>query len=127
GKLPFKRRDVIRTFATLHELYDYKLARTPARDPDELMKLIHWCISQGFHDEALTHLDEILELSPGYQTAKAMKFQLELARDSPPVDPNVMLSSGEQVEPATLSSRRLDQARQDAQNSPLPLGMPLIP
>jgi hypothetical protein len=81
---------VEKTFGSIHEVYRYKLGRLPRADPDEHMKLAHWCLSQGLNAEATAQLEQVLALHRDHAQARAMLQNLAVtARRAAPSDPEV--------------------------------------
>src|SRR3954464_2439973 len=65
GMLRFRKELVEGAFDSLHEVYRFKAERVPGRDPDERLKLAHWCLAHRLNAEAKAELLAVLELSPG--------------------------------------------------------------
>jgi hypothetical protein len=106
GEIRFPKKDVERQFGSLAELYQYKVASLPARDPDERMKLAQWCLLYHLNAEAREQLQALLEVDPGNPTAQRMVASLEATSDrSTGRDPAVQLSSAEVAMPATNRPR----------------------
>jgi hypothetical protein len=72
GVIRFPKRQVERSFDTLEEAYQYKLARLPEDDPAERLRLARWCLNLHLTDEAKSQLEKVLEISPEHGPAKAM-------------------------------------------------------
>jgi hypothetical protein len=114
GSIRYPRARVEQTFATLHEAYEYKKARTPDRDPDERMKLAQWCLAQKLSAEAKAELEAVLDLSPDYGPAKAMLFQLQAVRKPPEAtrDAEVVRASTAEATPPRVALRSLEALRE---------------
>ncbi len=65
GTMHFRKAQVEGIFGSLPEVYRFKADRVPARDPDEHLKLAHWCLAHRLEAEAKAQLEAVLELSPG--------------------------------------------------------------
>lgn len=131
GEMPFRRRDVVRTFASIAEVYEYKKAETPERDPDEHMKLAQWCISHSLYAQALEQVDQVLVLSPDLAQAKSMKFMLRSkAAGGPAMRDEAVgrtsLSNPAADVPATISPNVLRELRDQYRRSPDSDGLPVI-
>lgn len=128
GQLPYRRRQVVKVFASMAEVYAFRRDRTPASDPDERLKLAQWCLAQKLNDEAQAELKNVLALNPEDPRARSMLFQLQSAsRRGMPADESVQLTGAEQIEPpAALSSSMLKELREAGRNNPLASGLPVI-
>jgi hypothetical protein len=108
GEIRFKKLDVERTFASIAEVYQYKLTQLPERDPEEHMKLARWCLGQNMRDEAKAELLAVLALSPKSNQARAMLGSIEADESragQTKRDPSVARASAEVVERDSGSSR----------------------
>jgi hypothetical protein len=83
GEIRFPLKDVERRFDSMGDLYQYKVASLPARDPDERMKLAQWCLLYQLNAEAREQLQALLEIDPGSQTAQRMMASLDATIDRP--------------------------------------------
>ncbi len=77
GRLSFRKDQVEKILHSVAEIYQYKCSRLPDRDPDERMKLAHWCLTNHLKAEAKEQLDAVLVLSPKSVQAQRMKRFLE--------------------------------------------------
>lgn len=77
GVLRYRRKEVEQVFATIDEVYEYKLARVPPKDPDEQLMLARWCLQEQLRVEAADRLRVVLELNPGNRTAENMLASIE--------------------------------------------------
>lgn len=121
GTIRFPKKDVERAFRTIREVYEHKLTQLAMQDPDEHMKLAHWCLSESLRDEARERLSSVLELDPGNQQALAMMSSLQreerrLAQRAGQLDPQVArtANSSDSSSPAStnaLESMLLEQVR----------------
>jgi hypothetical protein len=99
GRLSFRKDQVEKIFHSVAEIYQYKSSRLPDRDPDERMKLAHWCLTNHLKAEAKEQLDAVLALSPNSVQAQRMKRFLEDDEDRKLFrDPAVMRTGAEVVE-----------------------------
>jgi hypothetical protein len=97
GTIRFPKSQVEQVFGSLEEVYRYKRARIPDRDPDDRLKLARWCLSQNLRAEAKTELEAVVALSPKSGEAKAMLASIAAAEaraSQPRVDPEVQRSGG---------------------------------
>jgi hypothetical protein len=72
GVIRFPKKQVERSFETVQEAYQYKLARIPEDDPAERVRLARWCLNLHLSEEAKSQLEKVLEISPDHGPAKAM-------------------------------------------------------
>ncbi len=79
GIMRFPKSRVEGVFNTPREAYEYKLSQLPERDPDERMKLAHWCLNLDLKDEAREQLRQILVQNPSNPQAKAMLVSMDQA------------------------------------------------
>ncbi len=101
GVIRFPKSKVEQTFGSMRELFEYKRARTPERDPDEVMKLARWCLNEKLNVEARETLNQLLVLSPRHQQAKSMLGFLDAAEETAMMRDNaVVQTSGVQTEAA---------------------------
>jgi hypothetical protein len=106
GEIRFPKKDVERRFNSLVELYQYKVASLPARDPDERMKLAHWCLLYQMNAEAREQLQALLDINPADQTAQRMMASLDATSDrASGRDPAVQMASNEVTTPPTIRPR----------------------
>ncbi|MEO6810600.1 MAG: hypothetical protein ABI353_15905 [Isosphaeraceae bacterium] len=126
GTIHKRRREVEGAFATLEEAYQYKLKRTPPRDPAERMKLARWCLDQKLSEHALEQLKGVVTLDPGDPEARAMLISLNASADrAATLDPQVARTSGvadDAHEPGMLN---LDEVRR-RKSTRGPVGPPVI-
>ncbi len=78
GTIHFRRKEVVKVFSTLAEVYEYKVARIPPGDPDEQMMLAKWCLQQGLKAEAVDRLKVVLDLNPSNRSAENMLAFIEV-------------------------------------------------
>jgi hypothetical protein len=112
GVIQKARRDVLGAFRSLEEAYRFRLARLPADDADEQMKLAQWCLEQKLQDHAQTHLAAVLQLNPEHKQAQAMLLFLSSAPEAP-ADPGLARTSAEvpaEAEAADLATPPSDPA-----------------
>ena len=81
GTLRYRRKEVVKVFATLADVYDYKLAHIPAGDPDEQLTLAKWCLQEGLKAEAVDRLKVVLDLNPTNRNAGNMLASIEAQSD----------------------------------------------
>ena len=67
-------------FASIREVYAYKIEQFPENDFDERINLARWCLAQKMEPEARQQLEAILEHSPKHPQAKAMLDSLDQAQ-----------------------------------------------
>ena len=106
GQIRYRRRQVEGIFRTIDEAYEHRLRLTPRNDPDDLMKLAQWCVSNGLPGKAIEHLRAVLEMDPDHHRAKGMVFQIEAASARTRKDDSVLRTSAE--EPATAAPASAD-------------------
>ncbi|MGE5756976.1 MAG: hypothetical protein ACM35G_14890 [Planctomycetaceae bacterium] len=99
GRHHFRKEQVEEIFHSVAEIYSYKCARLPDRDPDERMKLAHWCLTNHLTAEAKEQLQAILALSPNHVQARRMMSFMEGAEGrARSRDPAVQRAGAEVVE-----------------------------
>jgi hypothetical protein len=79
GSMKFPKKRVEKVFASIQEVYAYKLEQLPEDDFDERIKLARWCLGQKMEPEARKQLEAILQRSPKHVQAKAMLDSLDQA------------------------------------------------
>jgi hypothetical protein len=79
GILRFRKELVEGAFGSYQEIYRFKAERVPGRDPDERLKLAHWCLAHHLNAEAKAQLMAVLDLSPGNAQIKNMIANLDNA------------------------------------------------
>lgn len=79
GVMRFPKTKVEGVFKSLQDAFQYKLTQLPERDPDERMKLAHWCLNYDLKTEARQQLAQILEQNPSNPQAKAMLISMDQA------------------------------------------------
>src|SRR4051812_41273196 len=79
GVIRFRKELVEGAFGSYQEIYRFKAERVPGRDPDERLKLAHWCLSHHLDAEAKAQLLAVLELSPGQAQIKNMIANIDNA------------------------------------------------
>src|SRR4051794_2422177 len=115
GTLRFPKALVEGAFSSVQEIYRFKAERVPERDPDERLKLAHWCLAHHLKAEARTQLLSVLQLSPGNAQIKNMISSIDnaLAREAPR-DDGVVRTWGERPidgRPAELDADIFPQGR----------------
>ena len=80
GVMRFPKKRVEKVFASVQEVYSYKLEQLPEQDFDERIKLARWCLEQKMEPEARQQLNAILHLSPEHVQARAMLASLDQAQ-----------------------------------------------
>jgi hypothetical protein len=141
GPLRFRRRDVVRTFSGIPDVYAYKRTVVPENDPGERLKLAQWCVGQKMYAEAQAELQLVLAYSPGLKQAEQMQHMLQ-AKLAVPADNAVMLSgaTSEQLNPgrdtipisngadppAPLSANVLRELRDEYRKNPRSNEYPVI-
>ncbi len=132
GELPFRRRDVVQTFVSIQQVYQYKQSLVPERDPDERLRLAQWCVTQRLFEEARNELDLVLKLSPGLPQAKSMLFMIdaEVRKASlPRPDEALQRASAEEMPagvPGTLNPSIIRELRDEYRRTPNAGGIPII-
>ncbi len=130
GVIRFPKRMVERSFDTVREAYEYRLARLPEDDPAERLLLARWCLNLRMPAEAKAQLEKVLEISPDHGPAKAMLTKLTQSEESrairgeSKVDTEVQQTAGEQVredDPKALDSAVLRGAQRGMGISGLPV------
>ena len=100
GTMKFPKKRVEKVFASIRDVYTYKLEQLPENDVDERIKLAKWCLAQKMEPEARQQLEAILEHSPKHPEAKAMLVSLDQAQARLAMrgrDPAVRQTAGEEV------------------------------
>jgi hypothetical protein len=126
GMLRFRKEQVEGAFGSLHEVYRFKAERVPGRDPDERLKLAHWCLAHRLNAEAKAQLLAVLELSPGNVQIKNMISNIDnaLARQAPR-DEGIQQARAER--PIDGRPRELDaEIFPPGRKAPAALGLPTI-
>ena len=95
GTVPYPRSMVEKAAGSVEELYRFRVARLPVRDPDERIKLARWCLTEHLPAQAREQLVAVKAMSPGDPEVKRMLFNLDAAAEPPGVDPEVRRTSGE--------------------------------
>ena len=80
GTMKFPKRKVERVFASIHDVYEYKLKQFPENDFDERINLAKWCLAQKMEAEARQQLEAILQRSPKHPSGQG---DAHLARPGP--------------------------------------------
>jgi hypothetical protein len=110
GVLKFPRSRVEGVFASIQEIYQYKLQQLPERDSEERMKLAHWCLNHQMTREARDQLSQVVALNPKNQQAQAMLVSIDQASRIAEMrqrDPDVQRTRADRPageRPATLDS-----------------------
>jgi hypothetical protein len=97
GRLSFRKDQVEKLFHVVEDIYQYKCSRLPARDPDERMKLAHWCLTNHLKAEAKEQLEAVLALSPSSVQAQRMKRFLEDDEDRELFRDSAVVRTGAEV------------------------------
>ncbi len=63
---------VLKAGDSIEELYRFQVARLPAGDPDERMKLARWCLTEHLTDQAKEQLLAIKAMCPDDAEVKRM-------------------------------------------------------
>jgi hypothetical protein len=79
GVMKFPKKRVEGVFASVREIYRYKLEQLPERDSDERLKLAHWCLNHHMIPEAKEHLTQVVALNPKNQQAQSMLVSIDQA------------------------------------------------
>jgi len=79
GVMKFPKKRVEGVFASVREIYRYKLVQLPERDSDERMKLAHWCLNHQMIPEAKEQLTQVVALNPNNQQAQSMLVSIDQA------------------------------------------------
>ena len=112
GVMRFPKKRVEKVFASVQEVYSYKLEQLPEQDFDERIKLARWCLEQKMEPEARQQLNAILQLSPKHVQARAMLDSLDQAQArlaNRQRDPDVQQTGAELVR--TPTARASQHAR----------------
>ena len=129
GVMRFPRKRVEKVFASIREVYAYKLEQLPENDFDERIKLARWCLEQKLEPEARQQLAAVLKRNPKDAQAKAMLASLDQAQArlaSRSRDPEIQRTGAELVQPAagerpnTLDAAVFNGARRGMGISDLP-------
>lgn len=126
GSVPVPKKDVARRFGSLLELYEYRVAHLPERDPDERMKLALWCLEQHLDPQAREQLRAVLAINPADGRAPRMLANLDAnALRAAGRDPEVRTTSAEVVEtaPRAMNPRAVPRPR-PAIGGPAIFGLP---
>ena len=70
GTMKFPKKKVDRVFATIKEVYTYKLSQFPENDFDERINLAKWCLSQKMEPEAENSFKQFSSLAPSTRKPK---------------------------------------------------------
>ena len=99
GVMRFPKKLVEGSFASLHETYQYKIARLPEDDTSERLKLARWCLNFHLTAEAKEQLLKVMEISPKHGPARAMLSKLEQAEMTKATrfDPAIQQTGAEEV------------------------------
>src|SRR3954452_7504585 len=128
GVLRLRKELVEGAFGSIQEVYRFKAGRLPDRDPDERLKLAHWCLAQHLEAEAKEQLLAVLELSPGNAQIQNMISNLDNAlarkvpRDEGVTRTNVERPIDDRGRPAELDAEVFRPGRQKG----AALGLPMI-
>ena len=112
GEIVVAKDRVEESFASIADLYQYKLNQIPEKDPDEHLKLARWCLAQKLTAEAKANLQIVLKLSPKAGQARAMLVSIQNAESrqaivkNRDVDSSVMQSRAEMTIPQSPRSER---------------------
>ncbi len=115
GTIRFPKKDVEHRFASMRELYDYKVANLADRDTGERMQMAQWCLENHMDAEAREHLQILLSLNPKDTRAERMVVSMDAnaARKADNRDPEVRTTSATVAEsaPRELSSAAMPRPR----------------
>jgi hypothetical protein len=102
GTIRFAKKDVERRFASMKELYQYKVSNLAQRDTSERMQLARWCLENHMDAEAKEHLKLLLTLNPNDTRAERMIASLDASaeRMAENRDPEVKTTSATVGDPA---------------------------
>jgi hypothetical protein len=114
GSIGYPKIMVQKAGNSIEELYRFQIARLPAGDPDERMKLARWCLTEHLTPQAKEQLEAIQAMCPDDAEVKRMLYNLASTADRAPAeramaDDGVRRTSGEV--PATLDPRVLTKAQ----------------
>jgi hypothetical protein len=130
GVMRFPKKRVEKVFASVQEVYSYKLEQLPEQDFDERIKLARWCLEQKMGPQARQQLNAILQLSPKHVQARAMLASLDQAQArlaNRQRDPDVLQTGAELVRtptgerPNALDTTVIYAARRGMRISDLPV------
>ena len=138
GAMRLPKKKIERVFASMQEVYKYKLEQLPEDDFQERIKLARWCLEQKMAPQARQQLAAILERNPKHAQAKAMLVSLDqadvrLSNQMRDRDPGVRQTGGEQAEPVagdrpgTLDASVISGAQRGMRISGLPVIFDLPP
>ncbi len=77
GSIPVRKKDVVRRYRSMVEMYQDKAAHLAERDPDERMKLALWCLEQHMEAQAREQLQGVLAINPADGRAKKMVTNID--------------------------------------------------
>jgi hypothetical protein len=70
GELWIPREHVLRLCGTLEDAYSYLRSRANLNDPDEHLRLAHWCQGHGLRKQAAAEVSEALDQRPDRETRR---------------------------------------------------------
>ncbi len=123
SRIPYNKKQVLSSFATLEEAYQYQKERLAERDPDENMKLARWCLTNHLPNQAKVELQAVLALSPANRDALSMINKIKdeearrAARDTGVMQANAVV---DRSQPEPLDRATLDRASRAMGISSLP-------
>ena len=87
GPVSYPRSMVQKAGASVDDLYQYQVARLPAGDSEERMKLVRWCLTEKLRLQAREQLETLQAMCPNSPEIDRMLFNvLASSPDRPPVD-----------------------------------------
>jgi hypothetical protein len=72
GEVWLQAENVLFLCNSLEEAYAFLRARANLRDPDEHVRLAHWCHRQGLNRQALEHVNAAIELRPEHPESRRL-------------------------------------------------------
>ncbi len=78
---------VLRLCASREDALGYLRSRANLDDPDERLRLAHWCQMNGLREQALAEVTEAVRLRPGHAPSRRLLSGLQRAAQTPPAAP----------------------------------------
>ena len=123
GQVHYPRSKVDKAAGSVGELYQFRVARLPAGDPDERIKLARWCLTEQLPAQAHEQLLAAQAMCPDDAEVRRMLYNLTAATDrAGPVDPAVRQTSGEA--PAPLDPRVVGRVKKSYNALPVIFDLP---
>jgi hypothetical protein len=111
GELWVRAENTLRLCRTKEEAYTFLRSQANLRDPDEHLRLAHWCHQQGLRGQALQEATAAVELRPTHAESRRLLLSLQRAavHSSPtqPVKPREEGESAPTSQPPELSTESL--------------------